>query len=214
MKYSAIVGAAFSALACASPVDVEKRTSVQRVANFDDLAAIPGVSQVNPVGTYMGIDFNSFNVLLAGPPRILGIPLDRALPGLKPRSQRNYAANSVTGTLLTGSPAFIVDDDNFKSFDLQSVFFGCAANSVTSLIGVPQSCTIAFTAHRRGQDGAFETINMQFTPDNPVRSELTKANFPKTWSNLERVDIAIVQATTPPSLSALIIDDASYKLNQ
>lgn len=135
------------------------------------------------------------------------------LPGLLPQSGRQYIVTGITETLSEGSPAFVVDGESSKSFDLQSLFFGCVPNTVQSLAAVPQQCTIAFTAFKRGNDSPFETVNVQFNPSG-LRSGLTKASFPSSWDKLTRVDIAAVQATSGEALNALVIDNVAYKLNR
>ena len=52
MKVTSLFTLAFAALSAASPLEVEKRTSSQQLATYDDLKAVPALSQVNPVGTY------------------------------------------------------------------------------------------------------------------------------------------------------------------
>lgn len=50
MMYTTILGAALTAVASASPVDLAKRTGTQQLATFDDLPTLPAVSQLSPVG--------------------------------------------------------------------------------------------------------------------------------------------------------------------
>lgn len=228
MKVSSFFTAAFATIAAASPVS-EKRSafSSQQLAKFDNLPSVPAISELSPVGTYskpqpdpqepprsptlltpklVGLVYNSFNVLQQG---VLGI----ITTGIKPQSGLNVAANGITDSVLRGGPA-ISPAKGYKSFDLQSLYFACVVNSVESAAGVPQQCTIAFTAYKPGSSKPFETINKQFNPTNPLLSKMVKAEFPRSWTKLARVDVATVQATTTSTLSGLLIDNVSYKLNK
>ncbi|GAB7366490.1 hypothetical protein MBLNU230_g8283t1 [Neophaeotheca triangularis] len=212
MKFTTLLGVSFTGIAAASPVDLAKRTGTQQLATFDELPSLPGISQINPVNVHKGINYNSFNVVSVGVD-VLGLPLTGVIPGVLPQSGRQYIGTSITESLTRGGPAFIIDGESFKSFDLQSLFFGCAVNAVQSVAGVPQQCTIAFTAFKRGSDSAFETINVQFNPSG-LRTGLTQARFPRSWDKLSRVDIAVVQATSTEALNVLVVDDVAYKLNR
>lgn len=207
MKFTNLFTAAFVALVAASPVEIAKRTAVQTLATFDDLKAVPAISQINPVGNYKGLNYRSFNVLQPG---VLGVV---QVAGIKPQSSPNVAANSITGTVLTGSPALIVNSQ-YTSFDLQSLYLACVVNSASSVAGVPQQCTIAFTAYKAGSKTAFQTINKQFDPTNAVLSNMVKTTFPSSWNKLQRVEVAAVQATSTEPLNAVFIDSVSYKLNK
>lgn len=187
----------FTLLAFSSALSIPRTTSgVQQVATFDDLIALPALSQVNPVGVYKGLKYNSLNVLQAG-------------TAVKAQSGANVAANSITGTILTGGPS--ISASTVKSFDLQNLYFGCAANTLQSAASVPQQCTIAFTAFKAGSSVAYDTINAQFNPDNAVSSKMTQVKFPSSWTKLGNVEISVVQATTTELLNALLIDNVSYK---
>ncbi len=140
MKVTSFISHAFAAVAFAVPSG--KGSSSQgtaQLATFDDLTAVPALSQINPVGTYKGLKYRSLNVLQVG---VLGAA---QVAGLKPQSGSQVAANSITGTVLTGAPSISVASP-YKSFDLQSLYFGCAVNSAASAVGVPQQCTIAFVS--------------------------------------------------------------------
>ena len=100
----------------------------------------------------------------------------------------------------------------YTSFTLESLYFGCVLNTVSSVTGVPEQCTVAFTAYLPGSDVAYHTINQQFNPTNALRSNMAKATFPSSWQKMGRVDIAIVQATSGAALSALFLDNVSYEL--
>ncbi|KAK3714703.1 hypothetical protein LTR37_007683 [Vermiconidia calcicola] len=204
MKLTTTLSLALAALASAVPTDQTSFTGVARLATYDDLKAVPGISQINPVGTYKGLVYRSFNVLQPG---VLGA----VVVGLKPQSSKNVAANSITASILTGSPA-LTPAPPFKSFILHSVFFGCVANTVSSVATVPQQCTVAFTAYKPGSSVPFGTINQQFDPTGPVLSSLNKATFPESWGKVGKISVAIVQATTTSTLTGLFLDDAQYTL--
>lgn len=85
-------------------------------------------------------------------------------------------------------------------------------NSAESVAGVPQPCTIAFTAYKAGSGVPFQTLNRNFDPSDPLLSRMAKAGFPKSWSKLGRVEVAVVQAATTEALNGLLIDDVAYKL--
>lgn len=153
-----------------------------------------------------GLKYTSFNVLQQG---VAGV----ITTGVTPQSGRNVASNGITDSVLNGAPS-IAPAKGYKSFDLQSLYLACVVNSVESAAGVPQQCTIAFTAYKYGSKSAFQTVNQQFNPTNAVLSKMTKATFPTSWYNLARVDVAVVQSTTSSTLSGLLIDNVAYKVNK
>ena len=81
-------------------------------------------------------------------------------------------------------------------------------------MGVPQQCTIAFTAYKVGKSSPYQTVNVQFNPTNKVLSNMVKATFPKGFTGLSRVEVSVVQATSTSPLNALLMDNVSYKLNK
>jgi hypothetical protein len=76
---------------------------------------------------------------------------------------------------------------------------------------IPQACTVAFFACRKGRDEVFETFNFQFDPTNLVASKMAKAEFDYSFAGLDRVDIAVVGGLTPSSLTGLLIDNVQYR---
>lgn len=191
-------------LATSSPLTNTARTNTpscaQILATFDDKSSLPAVSELNPVGIYNGLNYQGFDVLQAG---LLGINAVTAESGI------NVAANSIVGDILQGSPAFIAA--TVSTFDLQSLYFGCVVNTLESAVSVPEECTIAFTAFKKGSSTPYETVNQQFNPSNPLISGMTEVTFPSSWKGLERVEISIVQALLTSTLSALLIDNVAYK---
>ncbi|KAF7196701.1 hypothetical protein HII31_02071 [Pseudocercospora fuligena] len=211
MKASIFAAAASLALASAAPGsskpsgDKNTCNGVQQLATFDDLTALPGAAELTPVpNPYKGLNFKSWDVLQAG---VAG----QVPAGVLPQSGTQTAVTGVTNSVLTGGPAFI-PSGGYKTLDLQSLYFGCVANTVTSVAGVPQQCTIAFTAYLPGSTVAYQTINQQFDPTNAVRSNMVKATFPSTWIKMGRIDIAVVQSTTTSTLTGLLIDNVAYKV--
>ena len=154
-----------------------------------------------------GLKYKSFNVLQQG---VAGV----ITTGIRPRSGLNVAANGITDSVLRGGPALLANAPT-KSFDLQSLYLACVVNSVESVAGVPQQCTIAFTAYKKGSAGKpFQTVNKQFNPTNKVLSDMRRADFPSSWTGLEKVEVAVVQATSTEPLNALLIDDVKYVVNK
>ena len=92
-----------------------------QLATFDDLVAVPAIPEVDPVGTYMGLSYNAFNVLEQG---VAGI----ITAGITPQSGTQVASNGITDSVLDGVPA-ISPISPYKSFTLKSFYFGCVANS-------------------------------------------------------------------------------------
>ncbi|THW03546.1 hypothetical protein D6D02_03167 [Aureobasidium pullulans] len=173
-----------SLLSLASATFINRGT--QQVATFDDLTGIPAVSEINPVGSYKGLKYNSLDILQTG-----------------------VAAASITNYLATGGVSIAAD--TVKYFDLQSLYFLCAVDTVSSAVGVPEECSVAFTAYKKGSDVAYDTFNAQFNPDTALSSKMHKVEFPVSWFGLEKVDIAVVSAATTETLTALLIDTVSYK---
>lgn len=191
----------------AAVLDISPRTtkSTPRLATFDDLKAVPAVSVLSPIGSYEGLDYNSLNLLQAG------VPVVNVLPtGLLPQSGSQGAANGIITGLTQGGPSLTISGTTI-SFDLIYLYFGCLINSVSTITGVPEQCTLAFTAYKKGKSSTpFQTVNFQFNPTNPLRSKMTKAEFPKSWTGLDRVDIALVQATTTSAASGFLLDNVAY----
>ena len=228
MKVTSVLAVAFAALASASPLGLlGKQTGSQKLATFDDLPAVPAVSQLNPVGTYStnttpNMPLPPPHPLTQSPQRASNTTASTSSSRASPASNSqasppNPASTSPpTASPATSSPAPrpLSPAKPYNTLDLQSLYFACVVNSVESAAGVPQQCTIAFTAYKKGSQSPFQTINKQFNPTNAVLSKMAKATFPRSWEGVERVDIAIVQSTTGASLSGLLIDDVAYKLNK
>ncbi|CZT18131.1 uncharacterized protein RCC_03971 [Ramularia collo-cygni] len=183
----------------------EHKDGTDELATFDDIKALPALSELSPIGVYKGLEYRSFDTLVAG---LLG----QVPTGVLPKSGNQVAVNGLTDNLLTGSgPAFIPANGN-KALDLESLYFGCVVNSVETVTGVPTECTVAFTAYLEGQEVSYETINQQFNPENLLRAEMTKAVFPKTWCKMGKIEIAVVQALATSTLTGLLLDDVKYKV--
>ena len=178
--------------------------ATSELATFDNIPTLPGVSQLSPVGDYDGLAFNSLDVLQAG----VG---GTGLVGLEPESGDQVAVNGLAKEVTTGTPS-LVPVGSYKTFTLESLYFGCSVNEVTSVAGVPTSCTIAITAYLPGSTVAYQTINEQFTPQSTLKSNLTQAILPKSWQKMGKVDIAVVASATTEATTALVIDNVAYKL--
>lgn len=122
------------------------------------------------------------------------------------------AATSLTTIATQGGPA-LEPAEGFKSFDLDSMYFGCVVNTAVSAAGASQQCTLAFTVYKKDREEPFETINKQFDPSG-LNSKMVKAEFPADWRDIVRLDVTQVQATTTQALNAVFIDNVSYKLNK
>lgn len=200
MKYSIASAITLAAAVSASPLFSSKGT--QQLATFDDLTAIPAVSEVNPVGVYKGLDWAALDVLSAGAAGIA--------TGVLPQSGDIVAENAITNTLLEGGIS--ITASSVKSFDLQKLYFGCVISTIETVASAPQQCTVAFTAYKKGSSTPFKTINQSFNPDGQVVSRMTEATFDsKDFSGLDRVDVAVVSGLTPTDLASLLIDNVSYK---
>ena len=97
-------------------------------------------------------------------------------------------------------------------FGLEFRNFGCSVNTLNSAAGVPQGCTVAFTAYKPGSKVAYQTINERFNPTGDTVSKLAKATFPKTWQKMGKIEISVVESTATTDLTALDIDSVSYTL--
>ena len=200
MKFSLAAIGLLGAAVQANPVPAAKDFGTTVLATFDDRTALPGVSQLNPVGNYKGLNWKALDVLQAG---VLGIN------AVLPQSGINVAANGVTNTLLEGGIS--ITAQSVKSFDLQYAYFGCVVNTVETAASVPQACTVAFSGYKKGQSEVFRTVNQQFDPTNPLLSKMTKATFDSAFAGVDRVDVAVVGGVTPSTLTGLLIDNVQYR---
>lgn len=192
-------------LASATPVaNTGPSKGVAQLAKFDDLSTNPANPLLSPVGKYKGLNYRSFDV--SG----LGLAGTQTL-GFKPQSGQNVAGAGLLTQGTTGSTA-LIPASPYKSFDLKSLYFACAVNSIESAVFVPEQCTVAFTAYKPGSNVAYQTINQQFNPTNPTLSKMRKATFPSTWQKMGKIEIAVVQAASTPTLTGLGIDNVAYTL--
>lgn len=195
------------ALASAAPQprqNTNKCKATPELATFDTLKTIPAAAELSPVGMYDGLKFNSLDVLQAG---VAG----DVVVGLIPQSGSQVAVFDVTNGITTGNPS-LVPASPYKSFSLESTYFGCSVDNVVSALGVPTACTVSFTAYKPGKNVAFQTINEQFNPTNLTLAHLTKATFPDTWAKMGKIEIAVVQGATTSATTALLIDNVKYDL--
>ena len=121
----------------------------------------------------------------------------------------NVAANGVPATIRDGGIS--ITAQSVKSFDLHYAYFGCVVDTVETAASVPQACTIAFSAYKKGQSEVYKTVNVQFNPSNPLISKMTKATFDSSFAGLDRVDVAVVGGLTPSALTGLLIDNVQYR---
>jgi hypothetical protein len=192
--------AMLASVAQTTPLSVTP-SGTQVLANFDDRTALPGASEINPVGNYKGLNWKALDILQAG---VAGIAT-----GVTPQSGNNVAANGVTDTVLAGGIS--ITAQSVKSFDLQYAYFGCVVDTVETVASAPQACTVAFSGYKKGSSDVFKTVNQQFDPTNAVVSKMSKATFDSAFAGLDRVDVAIVGGLLPNTVTGLLIDNVSYK---
>jgi hypothetical protein len=65
MKATSFFTAALLAITTSASPAGKSSFGTQQLATFDDLPGVPAVSEINPVGTYKGLKYNSFNVLVS-----------------------------------------------------------------------------------------------------------------------------------------------------
>lgn len=111
-------------------------------SQFEDEAGGNPITPVgNNIGPYRGLNFQNFQLFQQA---ISG-------QGLQPNTKPNAALFGGAAQLVlggtTGTLTSNYDGSNVKSFDLESLYFGCAVASVESTVNLPGACTVAFTAH-------------------------------------------------------------------
>ncbi|KAM0696564.1 hypothetical protein Q7P36_003812 [Cladosporium allicinum] len=200
MKYSIAALALLGAAAQAGPVPALRDFGTEVLATFDDRTAIPAVSLINPVGNYKGLNWKALDILQAGV---------NGFGAIIPQSGTIVAANGVPDTIRDGGIS--ITAQSVKSFDLHYAYFGCVVDTVETAASVPQACTIAFSAYKKGQSEVYKTVNVQFNPSNPLISKMTKATFDSSFAGLDRVDVAVVGGLTPSALTGLLIDNVQYR---
>jgi hypothetical protein len=201
MKYSLAALALLGAAAQAGPVPAVRDLGTTVLATFDDRTSIPGVSLINPVGNYKGLNWKALDILQAGV---------NGFGAVIAQSGSNVAANGVPDTLRDGGIS--ITAQSVKSFDLEYAYFGCVVDTVETAASVAQACTVAFSGYKKGQSEVFKTVNVQFNPTNPLASKMTKATFDRSFAGLDRVDVAIVGGLTPSVLTGLLIDNVQYRV--
>jgi hypothetical protein len=200
MKYSIAALALLGAAVQAGPVPALRDFGTEVLATFDDRTAIPAVSLINPVGNYKGLNWKALDILQAGL---------NGQGAVIAQSGANVAANGVPDTIRDGGIS--ITAQSVKSFDLHYAYFGCVVDTVETAASVPQACTIAFSAYKKGQSEVYKTVNVQFNPSNPLISKMTKATFDSSFAGLDRVDVAVVGGLTPSALTGLLIDNVQYR---
>ena len=200
MKYSIAALALLGAAVQAGPVPALRDFGTEVLATFDDRTAIPAVSLINPVGNYKGLNWKALDILQAGL---------NGQGAVIAQSGANVAANGVPDTIRDGGIS--ITAQSVKSFDLHYAYFGCVVDTVETAASVPQACTIAFSAYKKGQSEVYKTVNVQFNPSNPLILKMTKATFDSSFAGLDRVDVAVVGGLTPSGLTGLLIDNVQYR---
>lgn len=90
----------FATIASAFVTETTEAKCVQELATFDDLTCVPAISEANPVGTYKGLKYKAFDVLVQGVGGVF-------VTGIVPQSGTQVAANGITDDILSGAPALI-----------------------------------------------------------------------------------------------------------
>lgn len=166
----------------------------QRFATFDDITSNPALPETSLVGDYMGLQWGGFAAT------------STALVPIQPVQAQSGKQVAAHGLGL--DPTSITVDSKTRAFSPQSLYFGCVPDTEASVASVPETCTVAFTAYRG--DVAVETINESFKPTNALSSKMVKVNFPASFAGVTRMDMAVVSSEVGETLTAVLIDSASY----
>lgn len=187
-----------------SPSGLETRAVTgQQLATYDDIKAVPAENLLNPISSYKGLTYTGFQVLVEG---VAGSPI----AGIRPASGDQVLSNGVVGDILSGQPSFKA---NKGKLDLESIFFACTAETLESAANVPVACTVAFTAFPPNSDTASDTVNHAFNPTDALLSDMTKATFPSSFKNAERIEMSVVSSVVTETLTSFFIDNNAYRLH-
>ncbi|KAI5360203.1 hypothetical protein Slin14017_G097640 [Septoria linicola] len=214
--------AALASTAFAAVLDTRQSGLGRRTDTYDDLATLPGAPQLSAVGTYNSLLYNGWVVARPGIPFLDALCFGNTFclgtlgSGLRPQSGRQVAATGIVETLtqigeITMKPfGTIAAGNDIGSFNLNSFYFGCIANTGQSLVIPAIGCTITVTG--------FYTTGLQapaqrytFTPTTRPQAPLALATLPLSYSaslvGLENVTIGIAEADLTPGLAVLDIDN-------
>lgn len=203
MKFAVILSAIISA---AYAINTELRTracrAIPQLAKYENLQEPLG----NFIGTYMGINYTAFQIA------DVGIGGGAELTGVIPKSGSHFAGVGPGNDILVDTPSLAVAT-SYSSFSLKYLYMGCVVTTVETDEDVPEACTLAFTAYKPGQSKvAFDTINQHFNPTNLTLSKMTKAVFPRSWAKMGKIEVAVVDSTSPPDTVTYVIDNTKCDL--
>jgi hypothetical protein len=150
-----------------------------------------------PITNYQGLSWSGFSLGKTIPLQTLAI--------VKPNTPSNLAAFG--GLLGGGSGSISSTGTSIDHFDLNSFYFGCALSTVTSVIGVPASCTITVKGYTddagtqlAGQQDFCYTVNTL-----SLSTQMVQGTLPATFKNLRRVTYTVSGLAT-----AGLIDTVAY----
>ncbi|KAF2148150.1 hypothetical protein K461DRAFT_298235 [Myriangium duriaei CBS 260.36] len=172
------------ALAAAVSAALGRQTDVAFVDTYDDIPAIVGVPDLNPIGLYHGIIYAGASVS--------NRPANTR--GIAPSSGQNVAIAEIRADLLDLGEvslrpfATLTRSHNVTSFDLLSLFFGFTISTGTSLTGVPISGTLTVVGYRL--DGTSVEEQFDFTPTGLLNAPPSKAVLSNKFTYLQNVTIA------------------------
>ncbi|CEJ80985.1 hypothetical protein VHEMI01140 [[Torrubiella] hemipterigena] len=194
--------AAVAGLASAAPA-AEKRTDngVHVVHSFEDASKLPLVT-LTTADKYKGLHYKGFFYVDAGVGGLL-------LTGIRPHSPNTVVTTGDLQTLVAGSPEINIDGTDTKSFDFESFWFGCSANTAAvAVTGVPQGCTVTVTGY--DTDGQVAGVqSFDYVPTG-LKDDMTQAVLGDGFCGLSRVEFNTKSALRP--VIANLMDDLSFTL--
>lgn len=131
---------------------------------------------------------------------------------MTPQSAPNVAAYGIGAELVEGPATITADyaDSTTKSFDLESMYFGCVVNTVESVVSPPAACTVKATAYDEN-DYAVAAQNFEYNPA-ALAARMDRAEFGSGFSNIKKVEFETV-ATLDEVVSTLF-DDIKYTIHK
>ena len=134
------------------------------------------------------------------------------VPYVDAHSAPNYAAYSkfAVPTLLQGQPAMSVDYPSsiVDHFDLGGFWYGCAAGSEESVVGVPLPCTIEIKGYK-DSEGKELVATQEFDYNiklGDLNTQMIQAKVDKKFKGLKKVEFFVSDDT----YTAALIDDVAY----
>jgi hypothetical protein len=198
-------GTALMAAASALPssLPTSKWDAISQLARFDNENGIPLVAAA-PIGIYLDIYWQGMSLVAT-------MNLQDAV-GVTPNSKPNYAAFSAldTATVMQGQASMMTnyDDSTVDHLDLKSFYYGCAAASEASILGLPTRCDITIKGY--ADDAGTQLVAEEkfgFTTQFlQTRAQMLKATPTKKFYGVKRVDFDVSNEL----LTAGLIDTVMY----